>query len=29
MAEVWAVMEFNSIKVINPNQSGGGEKISP
>ena len=29
MAEKWAVMEFNPIKVVNPNQNGGGEKISP
>ena len=29
MAEIWAVMEFNPIKVINPTLSGGWEKNSP
>ena len=27
MAELWPVMEFNPIKVINPTQSWGGKKI--
>ena len=26
MAELWPVMEFNPIKVINPTQSWGGKK---
>ena len=29
MAEIRAFMEFNPSKVINPRQSGGGERISP
>ena len=29
MEELWAVMEFNPIKVIKTTQSGGWEKISP
>ena len=30
MAELWSVMEFNPIKVINPTQSwGGNKKIRP
>ena len=29
MAELWPVMEFNPIKVINPTQSWGGKKIRP
>ena len=29
MAELWAVMEFNPIKVINPIQSGVWEKLIP
>ena len=29
MVEIWAVMEFNPFKVINPTLSGGWEKNSP
>jgi len=29
MAEIWAVMEFNPIKVVNPNQMGEGLKNIP
>ena len=29
MAELWPVMEFNPIKVINPNPKLGGKKIRP
>ena len=29
MAELWAVMESNPTKVINPTQSWGGKKLDP
>ena len=29
MAELWSVMEFNPIKIINPIQSWRGKKLDP